>query len=284
MGCRYKKYSGVYLILNIITKKVYIGSSKSMKKRFSKHRNDLRNNKHYNKQLQEDWNVYGEHIFVFKVIDEYLDSELLIKEALWINHYNSLNPELGYNHMITGEKGTLRKSTSQARSVKLSKNIICINITTREVIKDIMQNYVASLNLKTKPISKVLQYWRSFYKDPLFKPSQGESRSTKGYLFMSDEIYDRNFDYVNHKKARVMAHKEPKMIIKKDIIPYAERNIKRKSIIAHEITTGHERVYTSVSECITSLNLTRSKVRLAIKLPFKQRSNKGYWFRLLQST
>ena len=62
---------GVYRIVNTINGKIYIGSSVvCLYKRAHTHRNYLRADKHCNRYLQNSWNKYGEHNFVFDIIGE----------------------------------------------------------------------------------------------------------------------------------------------------------------------------------------------------------------------
>lgn len=62
---------GVYIINNKINNHNYIGSSVNIKKRFSRHKTELRNNKHPNKYLQRAWNKYGEDNFEFSIVEHY---------------------------------------------------------------------------------------------------------------------------------------------------------------------------------------------------------------------
>jgi hypothetical protein len=65
-----KKYyiPGVYIITNIANHRIYIGGSKNSNIRKSQHYHMLRRNKHHNKRLQLDWNIYGEQNFEFEII------------------------------------------------------------------------------------------------------------------------------------------------------------------------------------------------------------------------
>jgi len=51
--------SGVYIITNIVTQKVYIGCSQNIDFRWHTHRNALRCNRHINNELQADCNKNG---------------------------------------------------------------------------------------------------------------------------------------------------------------------------------------------------------------------------------
>jgi hypothetical protein len=88
----------IYLIINIINNKIYVGSTKNFKSRKSKHIYLLKNNKHPNFFLQNSWNKYGRENFIFKIIEENLkDKEILVKEQHYINELKVLNKDYGYN-------------------------------------------------------------------------------------------------------------------------------------------------------------------------------------------
>lgn len=60
--------SGIYLIENIHTRRVYVGSSVDIRRRWAMHRSQLRRNVHHCKWLQRSWNKYGEESFEFTCI------------------------------------------------------------------------------------------------------------------------------------------------------------------------------------------------------------------------
>lgn len=89
---------GIYYILNNITGKIYIGSSLGVRARLKGQIYLLRNNKHYNKLLQGDWNHYGESNFSLSLLCQVSGPVSLADiEAQWINLYKSYLPEFGYN-------------------------------------------------------------------------------------------------------------------------------------------------------------------------------------------
>lgn len=81
---------GVYMILNILNDKKYIGSTTvSFKKRWWSHKASLRHNKHKNVYLQNSWNKYGEDNFKFIILDIIDDKNLVLQqEQQWIEKYN----------------------------------------------------------------------------------------------------------------------------------------------------------------------------------------------------
>lgn len=94
---------GIYKITNKINKKVYIGETLNIIRRWDEHLELLRNNKHHSYKLQKDWNEFGEDNFKFSVVaglddnikqlvDRYV---LLYYENMFIKKYDSINN--GYN-------------------------------------------------------------------------------------------------------------------------------------------------------------------------------------------
>jgi hypothetical protein len=101
---RHKQYcqdlpAGIYVLENKKTGTTYIGQSTMYQHRKASHFSRLRNNKHENKRLQEDYNKYGD-VFDFRIVEE-LPSDtpieiLLKKEMALIDKYISESKEL-YN-------------------------------------------------------------------------------------------------------------------------------------------------------------------------------------------
>lgn len=60
------KKPGIYLISCIKKEKYYIGESNNVTSRLCAHKNKLRRNIHENKELQSDFNQYGEKNFLFQ--------------------------------------------------------------------------------------------------------------------------------------------------------------------------------------------------------------------------
>ncbi len=90
---------GIYLIKNTLNNKVYVGRSVQIELRTKQHISLLVQNQHANKHLQNSWNKYGEEAFTFEILDTDIseDSELSQLEQLYIDQYQSNNPERGYN-------------------------------------------------------------------------------------------------------------------------------------------------------------------------------------------
>lgn len=76
---------GIYKIECAVNGKIYIGSSVNVEKRWSDHRWQLNNKIHSNPHLQSAWILYGSETFIFSLIEECLDSEILIREQYYLD-------------------------------------------------------------------------------------------------------------------------------------------------------------------------------------------------------
>lgn len=95
--------TGVYIILNLINGKVYVGGAyKSFNHRWSLHIRDLCSGRHINKHLLAAWNKYGQDAFEFIIIERHLPDGLKQLETDWIASYNATDPKCGYNKSPTG--------------------------------------------------------------------------------------------------------------------------------------------------------------------------------------
>lgn len=113
MGC------GIYMIENLIDSKVYIGSSVNIISRKQKHFWMLKKGIHDNCHLQHSYNKFGENSFVFEVLEECNNEDLIIKENHHIFKYKSNNSEFGYNLATVNE---FRRNTyNDEVKIKLSK-------------------------------------------------------------------------------------------------------------------------------------------------------------------
>jgi group I intron endonuclease len=82
-----KNLPGLYLIVNRITGRKYVGQSKNIQQRREEHWGQLSRGCHYNRFLQDDYNEYGKDAFVFSVLEYFIgdQGELDKREQYWIN-------------------------------------------------------------------------------------------------------------------------------------------------------------------------------------------------------
>ena len=109
------KTFGVYLIWNIKTHKMYVGStSRCFSDRWSRHRSGLRSKTHANPKLQAAWNKYGESAFVFLVFQVCSDKDSVIaSEQRAIDSFDAVNK--GYNVLPSAESSRGVKRTPELR-------------------------------------------------------------------------------------------------------------------------------------------------------------------------
>jgi hypothetical protein len=94
---------GIYMIKNSKTKQVYVGSSINLSDREYKHFWMLNRNQHYNRYLQNSYNVYGSECFTFTILDECDETDLIKKENDYILKFKSNNQKYGYNLATVNE-------------------------------------------------------------------------------------------------------------------------------------------------------------------------------------
>lgn len=122
-----KGKSGVYLIRNLINGKVYIGKAICIYKRIKQHvtslnRKDLH---HSNSHIISAWHKYGRQAFEYVVL-EYLplDEKLISeREIFYIEKYDSLNNEKGYNKRFDSSTGLIvsKETREKLRNSQLKR-------------------------------------------------------------------------------------------------------------------------------------------------------------------
>jgi GIY-YIG catalytic domain len=101
----YKSQKGVYQIKNKTNGKILIGSSADLKAIWNRQRTQLNFGNHPNKELQKEWNDYGEEAFEYEIISEIKEkedeekdyrNEILDLEKLFIEEMQPFGDK-GYN-------------------------------------------------------------------------------------------------------------------------------------------------------------------------------------------
>lgn len=120
---------GIYRIRNLVNNKCYYGSSKQIEKRWKNHKTSLIGNTHYNTLLQRAWNKYGEHNFVFEVVKECKEENLLLEEQKYLDK----NPEYNIGKTSSGGDNLSKNPNKNIIVQKIKKSVNDrINLMTKE--------------------------------------------------------------------------------------------------------------------------------------------------------
>lgn len=113
---------GIYKITCKVNGRVYIGQSKCIGQRWNSHINRLECGKHTNKDLQKDFNEFGYKEFIFEILEECEEDDLLKLETEYINSYNySYNISKKYSECDDENIGFININSGICE--KLTKNI-----------------------------------------------------------------------------------------------------------------------------------------------------------------
>lgn len=88
----------VYLLKNNANGKIYVGNTGNFKERSYAHLNNLMQQRHPNKFLQEDYNLYGKDVFEFFIAEEVVSCWGFKKEQEWMIRLKTYDPKYGYNN------------------------------------------------------------------------------------------------------------------------------------------------------------------------------------------
>ena len=108
---------GVFLIRNNLNDKVFRGAGVDLQGTINRHKFQLKNGIHVNKQLQADWNELGSNSFAFEIVDELspregaefdYGAEVSFLEELWLEKLQPFG-ERGYNEPKLSRAERLRR-------------------------------------------------------------------------------------------------------------------------------------------------------------------------------
>lgn len=120
---------GIYKIENTINKKVYIGQSKNIYKRWYCHRSDYRNK---NYPIYQAMRKYGIENFLFSIVEECSIENLSDREDYWISCYNSYVP-YGYN--ISKAETHWTNRTIPEKYSNIIKDILESSLSLKEIAR-----------------------------------------------------------------------------------------------------------------------------------------------------
>lgn len=151
----------IYKITNLETNKIYIGSAISFKKRCTRHLRDLKNKKHHSIFLQRAWDKYGEHNFIFQIIEEVKSKELLLEREQY--YIDNLKP--AYNISPTAGSSLGIKRSEEFKNKLRNANLGKIESDITRLRKSISTKGIDNHKGKPRPklgdsprARKIIQY------------------------------------------------------------------------------------------------------------------------------
>ncbi|MGL5711711.1 MAG: GIY-YIG nuclease family protein [Cetobacterium sp.] len=164
-------YGIIYKIQNNINNKIYIGQTINLKKRIWKHKKDSKWEEKSHYPLYRAVNKYGWDNFSISKIDEGCDLEdLNTKEEFWIEFYNSIIPEFGYNVQAGGRNIScerLSEVLSKAKSNGTAHDKSVMNVTDNIIYRsghECARQEYPNMKSKNCPIHKVCDPKSRYYK------------------------------------------------------------------------------------------------------------------------
>jgi hypothetical protein len=118
-----RRAMGVFLIRNNVNDKVFLAAGVNLPGLINRHRFQLVQGGHPNKELQADWNALGSNNFAFEIVDELspaaeaeLDerAEVEFLEKLWLEKLQPFG-DRGYNEPKLSREEKLRRIARKTR-------------------------------------------------------------------------------------------------------------------------------------------------------------------------
>ena len=119
---------GIYIIINLVNGKRYIGSSKDVYNRLHEHVHNLKRNAAHNKHFQSSWNKHGEDNFIYGIL-EFCDEEVRFEREQF--YISNMHPEYNLTENVIANFGhSPSEETRQKISNTLKKKYSTGEITT----------------------------------------------------------------------------------------------------------------------------------------------------------
>lgn len=234
--------SGIYLIVNTISGKRYVGSAINIKNRIAEHKKTLRGNRHGNKRMQNSWNKHGEHNFKFNILAT-CPKEYLIKMEQWF--IDTINPEYNICRVAGSRLGTKMPKDVVDR---MSKNRLGKKLSSESIRK------------RTKTVSKTIyQYTLDGFFLNEFLNAREASKAT-GANPSGINYNATGFVSKNGKKTTSVNGFQFKYY-KSERIPAVPLKKTRIAVFKDGVFSG---VYLSLNECSRALNIWVSSLCLHI--------------------
>lgn len=277
------KKTGIYMILCVENNKKYIGQSMDIITRWRQHRYTMKQGKGCNPHLQNAWNKYGQDKFVFHIIEECSQEELNSREKYFIEHYQAMSPDSGYNiscleSTITSGINRNGINFSEYHLNKPKKPVVTIDTQTGEV-KELSS--AKEVEGYWKRIEECLATWKG-------TGAKKKIWTIKGRIVMYKEDHNPDTNYLEElctimdriKKEAVDKRRRPEREkIIKEVSPRKGQPVK-----AILIASDEERTFLNKGLMIRELGLSKVLVKRCLSPKFTNTQHKGYRFELLENS
>jgi len=175
---------GIYMLKNIKTDQVYIGSSMYLNRRNNDHFNMLSKNIHTNQILQESYNKYGKDNFKFIILEEFKNID---KQKLLELETNYINDNLDKCFNIMHEADLIKYNKKRKMTKELRKKISNAN---KEFYKnnpemiEYLRNISTGKKLSNETKQKISEHSKNRWQDESYRKTIIEKNTGK---IISDE-------------------------------------------------------------------------------------------------
>lgn len=231
-----KKVSGIYIITNKISGKIYVGESLDIYRRWhDEHIPQLRKNCHYNKELQNDFNKYGEENFSFEILERYSEdnpittkAKIIILESYYVTAfkksgiglYNSENTLIEIilgNKIPQGGNATILQIIHTLSEYNIKECDGVVYFDKKHTLKSITSEYIIPniIQEKGKGASFFVSEFKGFVKDHvdnldcyIRKHSIQYTLNGKKIITDIEEIYEEKVQDIQYLAVLFSEHKK----------------------------------------------------------------------------
>ena len=159
------KDSGIYLIKNTVNGKVYVGKTLNFRKRFSKYNYAINHKKvkMINQRFLNSIVKYGVGKFEFSIIEKCKVDDLSDRELYWMLHYNSTDPEFGYNLRLDSSTGMVTHQLTRDKISKRVKSEYERGLRNPETTSEFFKEFWKNPDNKNKMIKNLKESKSSFF-------------------------------------------------------------------------------------------------------------------------
>jgi len=253
--------SGIYKIRNIQNGRIYIGSAKRFKERWSAHLSNLERNAHANKYLQRDFNKCGTDSFeisIVEIIDGPKDKRLLAEGRYLLQYHDKCKQCYNIRKLPTSNGGFSKTSEE-----------------TREKMSSSRKKYWSIQANKDKQSKVSKQIWstksKQFKQKNLERMLEGRPETLSNeHKVKIKETAKRKFLKLNPKETLVVSEEQIALSMSKDKF----NSVRNKKVQIENLITSQVIVCYSISMASRIIQTNTASLMAVLK---NQREHYKYW-------